>query len=110
MDLACHPDITVILSNTTESGIVHDPDARLADAPAASFPAKLTQLLHHRWHRLGGGSGTGWQVIACELIDRGATVWPKFCASMRQTGIWAGISWIGWTGKFTATTRWSTAS
>ena len=71
MDLACHPDITVILSNTTESGIVHDPDARLADAPAASFPAKLTQLLHHRWHRLGGGAGTGWQIIACDLIDRG---------------------------------------
>ena len=69
LDLAARPEIEVILSNTTETGIVFDPDARLADAPPASFPAKLTALLAHRWRTLGPDA-PGWQVIPCELTDR----------------------------------------
>lgn len=69
LDLAARPEITVILSNTTETGIVFDPAARPTDAPPASFPAKLTALLAHRWRMLGPDA-PGWQVIPCELTDR----------------------------------------
>ena len=69
LDLAARPEIAVILSNTTETGIVFDLAARLTDAPPASFPAKLTALLAHRWQRLGPDA-PGWQVIPCELTDR----------------------------------------
>jgi tagaturonate reductase len=65
--LACDPLITVVLSNTTEAGIVHDPAAQVTDAPPAAFPAKLTVLLHHRWRALGAGHG--WHIIPCELTD-----------------------------------------
>jgi tagaturonate reductase len=67
--LAALPEITVILSNTTESGIVFDPSALATDAPPASFPAKLTALLAHRWLVLGPDA-PGWQIIPCELTDR----------------------------------------
>ena len=69
LDLAARPEIAVILSNTTETGIMFDPAARSTDAPPASFPAKLTALLAHRW-RVLGPDVPGWQVIPCELTDR----------------------------------------
>ena len=67
--LAARSEIEVILSNTTETGIVFDPATRLTDTPPASFPAKLTALLAHRWRTLGPDA-PGWQVIPCELTDR----------------------------------------
>lgn len=69
LDLAVRPEIAVILSNTTETGITFDPAARATDAPPASFPAKLTALLVHRW-RVLGPEAPGWQVLPCELTDR----------------------------------------
>ena len=69
LDLAARPEIEVILSNTTETGIVFDPAAGATDAPPASFPAKLTALLAHRWQTLGADA-PGWQIIPCELTDR----------------------------------------
>ena len=69
LDLAARPEIEVILSNTTETGIVFDPAAGATDAPPASFPAKLTALLAHRWQTVGADA-PGWQIIPCELTDR----------------------------------------
>jgi tagaturonate reductase len=69
LDLAARPEIEVILSNTTETGIFFDPAASATDAPPASFPAKLTALLAHRWRSLGPDA-PGWQIIPCELTDR----------------------------------------
>ncbi len=66
LELAANPEIEVVVSNTTESGIAHDPGADPADAPPASFPAKLAVLLHHRWQ----AGAPGWQVIPCELTDK----------------------------------------
>ncbi len=69
LELAARPEIEVILSNTTETGIVFDPTARPDDTPPASFPAKLTALLVHRW-RVLGPQDPGWQIIPCELTDQ----------------------------------------
>lgn len=69
LEFAARPEIEVVLSNTTETGIVFDPDAQEGDPPPASFPAKLTSLLSHRWRALGLDA-PGWQVIPCELTDR----------------------------------------
>ena len=49
MDVAAGEALEYIVSNTTEAGIVYDPSCRLEDCPPASFPAKLTQVLLHRW-------------------------------------------------------------
>lgn len=66
---ARNPDITVVISNTTDAGIAYVPDVLYADLPPVSFPAKVTRLLHERWKTFGGDAQMGWQFLACELID-----------------------------------------
>jgi tagaturonate reductase len=63
------PNITVVISNTTDAGIAYVPTVAYADAPQVSFPGKMTRLLHERWKAFGGKAEFGWQMIACELID-----------------------------------------
>ncbi|MBB4265785.1 tagaturonate reductase [Roseospira visakhapatnamensis] len=70
LDLARNPDITVVVSNTTDAGIAYAPAVAYHDSPPASFPAKLTRVLHERWRHAGGAPDAGLQMIACELIDR----------------------------------------
>lgn len=65
MDVAAGEALEYIVSNTTEAGIVYDPPCRLEDCPPASFPAKLTQVLLHRWR----AGRPGVVVLSCELID-----------------------------------------
>lgn len=47
MKLAEQPEMRFVISNTTEAGIAFDPACKLDDAPASSYPGKLTQLLYH---------------------------------------------------------------
>ena len=65
MELAVSDELEIIVSNTTEAGIVYDPACVLSDKPASSFPGKLTQVLYHRYQ--AGKSGL--LILACELID-----------------------------------------
>ena len=65
MAVAVSDDLEYVVSNTTEAGIVYDPACNLDDAPAASFPGKLTQVLYRRWQ---AGKG-GLVILSCELID-----------------------------------------
>ncbi|WP_370674836.1 tagaturonate reductase [Pleomorphomonas sp. PLEO] len=69
LELARSPEITVVISNTTDAGIAFVPTVKYDDAPQSSFPAKMTRLLHERWQAFAGKSDAGWQMIACELID-----------------------------------------
>ena len=65
MELAVSDDLQIIVSNTTEAGIVYDPACRLADKPCSSFPGKLTQVLYARYR----AGKPGILMLACELID-----------------------------------------
>ncbi len=66
--LAENPDIRFVISNTTEAGIAFDPSCKLEDAPAKSYPAKLTQLLYHRYEFFKGDMTKGFIIFPCELI------------------------------------------
>ena len=66
--LAENPDTRIIVSNTTEAGIAFDPECRLCDTPPTSFPAKLTQLLYHRYRTFCGDASKGFIIMPCELI------------------------------------------
>ncbi len=68
MKLAEQPEMRFVISNTTEAGIVFDPTCRLGDAPASSYPGKLTQLLYHRYRTFGGDREKGLIIFPCELI------------------------------------------
>ncbi len=68
MRLAEQPEIRFVISNTTEAGIAFDPACKLNDAPASSYPGKLTQLLYHRFKTFNGAPDKGWIIFPCELI------------------------------------------
>ena len=65
MEVAVSDDLEIIVSNTTEAGIVYDPACQITDKPCASFPGKLTQVLYKRWQ----ADKKGIIMLACELID-----------------------------------------
>jgi len=65
MQVAVSDDLEYVVSNTTEAGIVYDPECQMTDKPCASFPGKLTQVLYERWK---AGKG-GLVILSCELID-----------------------------------------
>ncbi len=65
MEVAVSDDLELIVSNTTEAGIVYDPACQLSDIPCASFPGKLTQVLYARYQ----AKKPGVIMLACELID-----------------------------------------
>ena len=60
--------IDVISRGPTEAGIAFDPACKLDDAPASSYPGKLTQLLYHRWEYFKGDKTKGFIIFPCELI------------------------------------------
>ncbi|MGD1823147.1 MAG: tagaturonate reductase [Pleomorphochaeta sp.] len=62
-------DLQFVISNTTEAGISYTPDCKLSDTPAASFPAKVTQLLYKRFNHFEK-KGHGLTFIPCELIEK----------------------------------------
>jgi tagaturonate reductase len=68
LKLAEQPEIRFVISNTTEAGIAFDPSCRLTDAPASSYPGKLTQLLYHRFKTFDGDKTKGLILFPCELI------------------------------------------
>lgn len=68
MKLAEQPEMRFVISNTTEAGIAFDPTCKLTDAPAGSYPGKLTQLLYHRFKTFHGDKSKGLIVFPCELI------------------------------------------
>ncbi|MDR0961625.1 MAG: tagaturonate reductase [Mediterranea sp.] len=68
MQLADQPDMRFVISNTTEAGIAFDPTCKLSDAPASSYPGKLTQLLYRRFKTFGGDKRRGLIIFPCELI------------------------------------------
>ena len=65
MEVAVSDDLEIIVSNTTEAGIVYDPSCQITDKPCTSFPGKLTQVLYKRWK----AGKKGIIMLACELID-----------------------------------------
>jgi len=65
LEMAKSDDLEIIVSNTTEAGIVHDTESAFDQAPPVSFPAKLTRLLYERFT----AGKPGIVMLSCELID-----------------------------------------
>ncbi len=63
--LARSADLEIIVSNTTEAGIVHDTESAFDQEPPVSFPAKLTRVLYERYK----AGQKGIVMLSCELID-----------------------------------------
>lgn len=81
--LAELPTVEVIVSNTTEAGIVYEKCPRPTDACPASYPAKLTALLYRRF----SSGGAGLLILPCELIERGGEILREIV--LRHAKDWA---------------------
>ena len=77
MDCAKNPDLRYIACNTTEAGIAYDPACKLTDAPAETYPGKLTQFMYERFQVFGKEAGKGFVILSCELIDNNGKVLEK---------------------------------
>lgn len=69
LELAHNEDMRFIVSNTTEAGITFSSEDKSDDEPQATFPAKLTRLLHERFTVFNGDMTKGFILLPCELID-----------------------------------------
>ena len=71
--LAEDPEIKLVVSNTTEAGIVFNENDKQELFPDVSYPAKLTLWLYHRYK----SNLSGVYILPVELIDDNATVLAK---------------------------------
>jgi tagaturonate reductase len=67
LECAANPQMQVIISNTTEVGIMFSEDNIHAGTPA-SFPGKLLAFLHQRYAAFNGSHESGMVIIPTELI------------------------------------------
>lgn len=67
--VARDPNISMIVSNTTEIGIALDADDRPGPGAPKSFPGKLTRFLYERAQAFDYSPGRGLIVLPCELIE-----------------------------------------
>lgn len=68
---AHQPDMQVVISNTTEVGIVASED-KITDAPPKTYPGKLLAFLHERFKAFGGSAESGMVILPTELISDNA--------------------------------------
>ncbi|WP_312686266.1 tagaturonate reductase [Kosakonia sp.] len=105
LKLAHNPDIRFVFSNTTEAGISYHAGDKFADAPAVSYPAKLTRLLYERFSHFSGAADKGWVIIPCELIDYNGEALRELV--LRYAQEWAlgndFIQWIDTANAFCST-------
>nr|WP_255633359.1 tagaturonate reductase [Demequina sp. TTPB684] len=66
-DAYLDPDLQIIVSNTTEAGLVWQQD-NLDAKPPDSFAGKLTALLFDRWREFQGAPSAGLDIVPCELV------------------------------------------
>jgi tagaturonate reductase len=70
LELAAQPEIRFIISNVTEAGIAYVERDQHSDSPPASFPAKLTAFLYHRFQTFAGDSNSGCIMLPTELVEQ----------------------------------------
>ena len=65
---AANPDIEIIISNTTEVGIILVEEDNINSKPPVSFPAKLLAFLYERYKAFNGNINKGMVIVPTELI------------------------------------------
>ncbi|WP_231491143.1 tagaturonate reductase [Pedobacter sp. Leaf170] len=68
---AQNAELQIVISNTTEVGIVASED-KITDTPPQSFPGKLLAFLHERFQTFNGSVESGMVIVPTELISDNA--------------------------------------
>lgn len=98
-------DLEVIVSNTTEAGIVLDESDTNFDETPNTFPGKVLALLRRRYEHFNGDVTKGLSFICCELIDYNGEELRKCVLGLAHIKGYekAFIDWINEACHFTST-------
>jgi tagaturonate reductase len=77
LDCAANPNINVLLSNTTEKGLVYQEENLLNGIPK-SFPCKVLAYLYHRYSTLGDIPEADIVIVPTELVDDNGDLLQSF--------------------------------
>ncbi|HTD94842.1 MAG TPA: tagaturonate reductase [Chitinophagaceae bacterium] len=80
---AHNPTIQLIISNTTEIGIVLTDD-NILDSPPSSFPGKLLALLYERYKVFNGSTESGMVIVPTELISDNGSMLKSIVFSLAE--------------------------
>lgn len=72
-DLAVSPQLSLIVSNTTEAGLAYQPEP-LGSGPILSYPGKIAYMLFLRYQAFEGSRDSGLTFLPCELLERNGDV------------------------------------
>lgn len=84
LDLARSENIEVVISNTTEAGLILDKEDSLGPDAPNSFPAKLLALLYARYQHFNGDLNKGWVILPTELIPDNAILLKSIIKELIQ--------------------------
>ena len=73
LDIFKSEELNLIISNTTEAGIVYDDSNKIDDIPPSSYPARLTKGLYERFKAIGNKEEAKLLILPLELIDDNGT-------------------------------------
>ncbi|KGO93610.1 tagaturonate reductase [Flavobacterium subsaxonicum] len=99
-DLAKEEELIILLSNTTEAGIVfNENDTLLTGHPHQSFPAKVTALLYERFLYFEGDNTKGLTLLPLELIANNGDVLKKII--LQYVNLWQlGNAFTTWINEY----------
>jgi tagaturonate reductase len=96
------PELRLIVSNTTEAGIVYDESDLFELNPPKTYPGKLTKFLYERYLAFNGADNAGVIVLPVELIEKNGAKLKDCC--LRLAALWKlpeGFSrWLGMANVF----------
>jgi tagaturonate reductase len=84
LDTAILPSLEIVLSNTTEAGIVLDEQDDLDAYPPVTFPGKLTTLLYKRFQHFNKDITKGLVILPTELIPDNGTKLKEIIIRLAQ--------------------------
>ena len=95
LQCAADPAIQIVISNTTEAGLVYADEELTNEAPV-SFPAKLTAYLWKRYHAFNGDAAKGMVILPTELVSDNGKVLKEYVLHHAENNkLEAGfINWI----------------
>lgn len=84
LTVAASPRLEIIVSNTTEAGLVYDPtDFIVQDKSPKTYPGKLLACLYHRWNTLGT-QASGLVILPTELVTQNGDLLKQMLLDLAQ--------------------------
>jgi tagaturonate reductase len=95
---AASPDLQIVLSNTTEVGIVLDETDDVRALPPRSFPGKLLAVLLARYEAFAGAADKGLVIVPTELIPDNGTKLRGILRELAESQV-PDVGFLNWLEK-----------